>query len=154
MSSLALTDRMLAHFAEWDVWTAKRERKRRLDLARQTTEERIKYGMHVLRDIGELEADFMENGPAGENHRAEINLFFDRTKSLYQEWVRVSKTVAAKAERLEAKGFPVEGLELFRRILADTVNRVECLELEDLVPPTQDVMAQCSFENPDPERYQ
>jgi hypothetical protein len=147
MSAIPTTRRLIEAYAESEPW---KEHHDRAMLCRDI-EELMTWGIHLFRGLCELEANLQSRALARKGEG--LGLESAEFERVYRLWVTTSEGVLRLAGDLSEDGFPVDGLDEFRRIAEEARCQIGLWDLEPEIRPIEEVLPLVRPENPRPDRY-
>ena len=147
MPTIRTTSRLLTVYADKEAWRSDHDEVQScLDV-----EEKLAWGVLIFRGLLEIEARTQTN--ALKNPSLGAEQLFDLMPLFYQLWTESSEFYLEKARELVARGYAVDGLDVFQ----ETVEEARCLlgnmTLEERIRPIDELIGQARPDNPRPERY-
>jgi hypothetical protein len=79
--------------------------------------------------------------------------FWQDLDDMYREWLNAAEAHLAAANEHAATGYPIEGLDEFRSLVAECRSLVENKAIDDDIPPLKELAVLAKPDNPRPERY-
>ena len=143
----SMTRRLLEAYAADEPWKVDHDGVKRC----WEVEDGLSMGLDLYRWLSKRESKLQALAIAGE--LAADDPCWGELDAFRRVLLAGSRRWMERAERMEAAGYPVEGIEDFRLAVEEATAIIECAEFAETLPPAEELFRLARPENPRPDRY-